>query len=55
MRTGVTLEASKSYTLKVLTGNPVGEEGQGDSSRRLGWFRVKEFIGRFTEADWNLG
>ena len=46
--------------MKVLTGNPVGEEGQGDSSLQA-WVVPagdgdKEFIGQIyrTVADWNV-
>ncbi|MDA0811371.1 MAG: LamG domain-containing protein [Verrucomicrobia bacterium] len=48
--TGITIEAGKTYTLKVDTGNPPGEEGQGDSSLQA-WVvpeggGAREFIGQ---------
>jgi hypothetical protein len=58
--TGIVIEAGKEYVLKVDTGNPAGDEGQGDSSLQA-WVipaggGEKEFIGQnFRTLDtWNV-
>jgi predicted SpoU family rRNA methylase len=58
--TGIVVEAGKEYVLKVDTGNPAGDEGQGDSSLQA-WVipaggGEKEFIGQNfrSQATWNV-